>query len=339
MLSFLFYLAAITAAAREGPCDITGAAGNPCVAAHSTTRALYAKFDGALYNVTRSSDNTSTNVSVLQPGGFANAATHDAFCAAGDCVISNVFDQSPMHNHLGQRHKLVSASRHKIHVLDGDKNVSVYGMFFDPGYGYHVDNTRGIPTGNDPESIYAVMSGTHTNDQCCFDYGNSETNDKDDGCGAMEAIYFGSAHWHKNTGAGDTGPWVGADLEQGMYYGGGNVSQNNTQNQPLPHEFVTLYLRGRTDGFVLKGGDATQGALTTMYDGPRPTHGPHCSWSVNDYQPMKKQGAIILATGGDESNKAMGKFYEGIMVVGNTTDSTDEAVQANIVAVGYGIIN
>jgi hypothetical protein len=54
---------------------------------------------------------------------------------------------------------------------------------------------------------------------------------------------------------------------------------------------------------------------------------------------MKKQGAIILATGGDESNKAMGKFYEGIMVVGNTTDSTDEAVQANIVAVGYGIIN
>ena len=27
-------------AAAEGPCDILGAAGNPCVAAHSTTRAL-----------------------------------------------------------------------------------------------------------------------------------------------------------------------------------------------------------------------------------------------------------------------------------------------------------
>ena len=94
--------------------------------------------------------------------------------------------------------------------------------------------SSGIPKGNDPESIYAVMSGTHFNGGCCFDYGNSETNDKDDGCGAMEAIYFGSAHWHKNTGAGDTGPWVGADLEQGMYYGGGNVSQNNTQTQPLP---------------------------------------------------------------------------------------------------------
>ena len=157
--------------------------------------------------------------------------------------------------------------------------------------------------------------------------------------GAMEAIYFGSAHWHGNTGAGATGPWVGADLEQGMYYGGGNFSKNSTQNQPLPHEFVTLYLRGRTDGFVLKGGDATTGTLTTMYDGPRPTHGPHCSWSRPDYQPMQKQGAIILATGGDQSNSAMGKFYEGIMVLGNTTDATDDAVQANIVAVGYANIN
>ena len=39
--------------ASEGPCDILDAAGNPCVAAHSTTRALYAKYDGPLYNVTK----------------------------------------------------------------------------------------------------------------------------------------------------------------------------------------------------------------------------------------------------------------------------------------------
>ena len=326
---------ATTPSTLEGPCDITTAAGNPCVAAHSTVRALYGAYDGPLYNVTRSSDNASTNIGLLNAGGFANIATHDAFCSKGDCVISNIFDQSPMKNHLGQRHKLVNASQHKI-IAGGH---SVYGMWFDPGYGYHVDKTRGIPVGNEPESIYAVMSGTHTNDACCFDYGNSESDNKDDGCGAMEAIYFGSAHWHGNTGAGATGPWVGADLEQGMYYGGGNFSKNSTQNQPLPHEFVTLYLRGRTDGFVLKGGDATTGTLTTMYDGPRPTHGPHCSWSRPDYQPMQKQGAIILATGGDQSNSAMGKFYEGIMVLGNTTDATDDAVQANIVAVGYANIN
>ena len=59
------------------------------------------------------------------------------------------------------------------------------------------------------------MVGTHFNGGCCFDYGNSETNDRDDGCGTMGAIYFGNAHWHGNTGAGKTGPWAGADLEQG----------------------------------------------------------------------------------------------------------------------------
>ena len=78
-----------------------------------------------------------------------------------------------------------------------------------------MDNTTGIATGNQPESIFAVMSGTHWNDGCCFDYGNSETDDKNDGCATMEAIYFGNASWHGNRGAGK-GPWLGADLEQGM---------------------------------------------------------------------------------------------------------------------------
>lgn len=50
---------------------------------------------------------------------------------------------------------------------------------------------------------------------------------------------------------------------------------------------------------------------------------------------MSKKGAIILGTGGDNSNGALGKFMEGYMVTGVTTDATDDAVQANIVAVGY----
>ena len=50
---------------------------------------------------------------------------------------------------------------------------------------------------------------------------------------------------------------AGADMEQGMYYGGGNVSVVNNQSQPLAYEFVSLGLKGRTDGFTLLGGDAT----------------------------------------------------------------------------------
>ena len=58
---------------------------------------------------------------------------------------------------------------------------------------------------------------------------------------------------------------MGADLEAGMYYGGGWETTLNERNKPLPHEVVTAYLRGRTDGFMLKGDDANQGTLTTMY--------------------------------------------------------------------------
>eukprot|EP00966_Prymnesium_polylepis_P181375 4201039-Prymnesium_polylepis.1 len=344
----------------EGPCDILEKAGNPCVAAHSTTRALYKAYKGPLFgftsvesnehcsdpsaadNVTRTLTASSapewTSIGVLGAGGFANASAADEFCkGTTTCVISNVYDQSPNGNHLGRRHKLVDANRHQVTM--GPARVPVYGMYFDAGYGYHVDETTGIATGNDPESIYAVMSGSRYNDQCCFDYGNSETDDTDDGCGTMEAIYFGNAHWHGNTGAGSTGPWAGADLEQGMYYGGGAQTQVNNQSKPLPFPFVSLSVKGRADGFTIKGGDATKGTLDTMYDGARPdrTIAGTCSGS-DSYQPMRKQGAIILATGGDESNAAQGNFYEGFMATGYASEATDAAVQRNIIAAGYRTI-
>jgi non-reducing end alpha-L-arabinofuranosidase len=53
MLVILLGCTAALGLATEGPCDILDAAGNPCVAAHSTTRALYAKYAGPLYNVTK----------------------------------------------------------------------------------------------------------------------------------------------------------------------------------------------------------------------------------------------------------------------------------------------
>ena len=82
--------------------------------------------------------------------------------------------------------------------------------------------------------------------------------------------------------------------------------------------------KGGTNGFALKGGDATTGALSLLYDGPRP----------RGYQPMKKQGSIILGIGGDSSNQAIGTFYEGAITAGYSSDGTDAQVAAN--AAGYG---
>src|ERR1700745_2558715 len=72
-------------AATQGPCDIYAANGTPCVAAHSTTRALFGSYSGPLYQVRRASDNATTNISPLSAGGVANAATQDSFCAGTSC--------------------------------------------------------------------------------------------------------------------------------------------------------------------------------------------------------------------------------------------------------------
>lgn len=51
---------------------------------------------------------------------------------------------------------------------------------------------------------------------------------------------------------------------------------------------------------------------------------------------MLKQGSIILGIGGDNSNSAGGEWFEGVMTSGAATLPTCNALQANIVAAGYG---
>jgi hypothetical protein len=97
-------------------------------------------------------------------------------------------------------------------------------------------------------------------------------------------------------------------------------------NTTLGSDYVTAVVVGRSGSFALKGSDATSGTLQTMYDGTRPS----------GYNPMKKQGAIILGIGGDNSNGAAGAFYEGVMTSGAAMNATLDAVQANIVAARYG---
>src|ERR1700736_3735644 len=63
----------------QGPCDIYDGAAKPCVAAHSTTRTLYALYNGPLYQVLRQSDGKTLDIGVMQPvdspepdgGGYA----------------------------------------------------------------------------------------------------------------------------------------------------------------------------------------------------------------------------------------------------------------------------
>ncbi|MDS0134281.1 ricin-type beta-trefoil lectin domain protein [Amycolatopsis sp. CM201R] len=320
-------------AAAQGPCDIYAAGGTPCVAAHSTTRALYGAYSGSLYQVRRASDNTTRDIGVLSAGGVANAAAQDSFCAGTSCLITVIYDQSGRNNHLTQAppggfpgpapggyDNLASATAAPT-TVGGQK---AYGVFVAPGTGYRNNNATGTATGDQPEGMYAIFDGTHYNGGCCFDYGNAERNSRDNGNGTMEAIYFGNIKvW--GYGAGN-GPWIMADLENGLFSG---VNQRYNANDPsISHRYLTAIVKGGPNRWAIRGGNAQSGGVSTFYDGVRP--------NVAGYNPMRKEGAIILGTGGDNSIGSAGTFYEGVMTSGYPSDATENAVQANIVAAGYG---
>jgi hypothetical protein len=314
------------------PCDIYEAGGTPCVAAHSTVRALYSSYNGPLYQVKRTSDGKTLDINALKPGSFANAAVQDSFLNGKPGTISIIYDQSPKGNHLKSApgggavrtpDKEVTADRLKVNI----GGHTAYAAYFEGGMGYRNNKTSGVVTGDKPESMYMVASGKHYNNKCCWDYGNAETTNNDDGEGTMEAIYFGNCTgWGKGSGSG---PWVMADIENGLW--AGNVTPNN-KNTPVTTEYVTAMVKGKSHTLAIKAGDATKGNLTTMWEGAYPAKGA----TGKPYDPMKKQGAIILGIGGDNSNGGVGTFFEGCMTTGYSSDSVDNAIQANIVAAGYG---
>src|ERR1041385_9384269 len=82
------------AAAGPGPCDIYANAGTPCVAAHSTVRALFGAYSGRLYQVKRASNGLTMDIGTLSAGGVANAAAQDSFCSGSTCTITIIYDQT-----------------------------------------------------------------------------------------------------------------------------------------------------------------------------------------------------------------------------------------------------
>jgi len=323
------------AVGMTGPCDIYQSAGNPCVAAHSTVRALFKSYAGKLYQV-RNTAGATKDISALTAGGPADGAAQDAFCMGTTCVITVVYDQSGKGNDLwyqgstmvpGSTSSSPSKATSESLTVGGHK---VYSLYINPGNSYWVDASKsGIALGKDPEGMYMVTSSKHFNSGCCFDYGNSETDRKADGAGAMDALNLSSTTaW--GSGAG-SGPWVMADLEYGLFAQGDNKKNQNDPSQTATYVTAVLKNNGTTE-YALRGSDATMGNLTTYYKGALP----------GGWNPMKKQGAIVLGSGGDcckpggGANQSDGTFYEGCIVTGYPSDATEDAVQANIVAAGYG---
>jgi hypothetical protein len=291
----------------------------------------------------RQSDGKTLDIGVVQPsagdaGGYADAAAQDAFCVNTYCWITKIYDQSGMGNHL------VQAPRGGFSgpAMGGFNNIpiadmapitimghKVYGVFIEPGMGLRQNDTKGTAVDDQAEGQYWVINGHHYNSGCCYDYGNAETDSRDDGNGTMETTYYGNATawYHGNP----PGPWIMTDQENNLV---GCVNPDGSKLCPdLPSinwRFVTATADGEPHHWRSMGGDAQKGDLSVMFDGPRVN---------NTYDPMRKQGAILLGNGGDNSNGSQGTFYEGAMTAPGTfpTEETNQKIQANVVAARYDV--
>lgn len=328
----------------EGPCDIYTASGYPCVTAHSTTRALYASYNGPLYQVMRQSDNKTLDIGLAMPGkgdpgGYADANAQDAFCTNDLCWITVIYDQSGNGNHLVQAppgtfrgpakggfNTLPIADMAPVSIM----GHNAYGVYIIPGMGLRNNDAVGLAINDEPQGIYMVFDGKHFDSGCCFNYGNTSTNSRAVGRGTMETVYFGTATaW----GSGDgTGPWIMSDMEAGLF--SGYDAKVNAANPTIDSwKFVTgMVSGGGGNQWEIHGADAQGGELATLYKGIRP-HSLDNDW----YYPMHRKGAVQLGNGGDNGNGSAGTFYEGVMTTGYPDEETLKSVQKNIVAAKYDV--
>jgi non-reducing end alpha-L-arabinofuranosidase len=322
------------------PGDIAAAAGTPMVAAHSATRAMFAAYNGKLFQVRRPTDTTTQDINTVAAGGLVDLTALNAFCSGTTCTVTKLYDQTGNGNDMSQG---AAANQPTIGFWTAS-NATKYPMIVSKGYQWLRNRTavKKIPTGSNPQTEYFVVHGdnagraTGTNG-CCYDYGNMETHITDDGPGTMTALYFGDAtDWTRGAG---NGPWVMLDMENGVFAGGGPISILNSGTSSVnPSDPSLKYAApnivtglAKTDGkktFEIKYGNASTGPLSVAWNGSLPTN-----TNPTSYIPLQQQGGISLGEGGDGSAMGTGAFSEGAIIAAQTTDATDTAIQTNLTTI------
>jgi hypothetical protein len=304
--------------------DIAAAAGTPLVAAHSMTRALFAAYDGKLFQVRRASDSKTEDITVVSAGGYVNVDALTQFCSDTTCGVSILYDQAGNSNDLSQATVIYQPVLQYWALTNGMQLPMA--VTVDRQYLRNRDKTSKIPVGAASQTEYFVIHGKYFNAKCCWDYGNMEAQVKSDGVATMSALNFGTSdNGYAAPGAG-TGPWVMVDFENGVYAGPNRIGVVNPGNPTITYNLVTgLSKTNGTTSWVLKFGDASKGELVTAWKGALP----------NGYNPLRQEGGLSLGEGGDGSKLGTGAFSEGVVIAAVTSDATDNLIQANITSV-YG---
>ena len=250
----------------------------------------------------------------LSAGGYANAAAQDSFCAGTTCVITVIYDQSgrgqPPHPGASRRvpgpaaggyDNLANATAAPI-TVGGHK---AYGVFVAPGTGYRNNTTNGIATGR-PAGGHVRHLRRHALQRRLL-LRLRQRRDQQPRQRQRHA-------WRPSTSAtsrsGATAPATapGSWPTWRTACSPASTSSYNANDPTISYRFLTAIVKGEPNHWAIRGGNAQSGGLSTFYNGVRP--------NVSGYNPMKKEGAIILGIGGDNSNGAAGTFYEGVMTSG-----------------------
>jgi len=340
------------------PGDVAEAAGNPVVAAHAMTRALFASYDGPLFTALRVSDNQEMDIGVVASGGLVDVDALEAFCSGTSCKLTALYDQSGNGNDMwrGDTPDNAPMDNNEAPKLCDLMDIEYWQMSdgtrvpiaLEHGYESGLlwkdtsqclrnrDRTNNMPVGADPQTEYAIFHNQYANANCCFNYGNTGNLIHYTGPGTLSAIVFSSmTFWSKGL---DDGPWPMFDWEQGVY--AGNICKCNsgagclectaTGENPNPsvyHDIVTMFGKHNgVDHWQLKSGNAQEGALMVNIDEPALPAG---------YSPLRQEGGLGLGEGGAGDPNGSGGFSEGAVIAGETSDATDDAIQASIVSV-YG---
>ena len=232
-------------------------------------------------------------------------------------------------------------------------------------------NASGTAINDEPESMYAVVSGEHYDPSCCFDYGNSEVS----GCGYLGAHPCGAPKPPPPPGVAAVaappavppppgcavgGGKGGCGQMEAIYWGAVNNGPNHTgARDKHPGPGLGPWVMADLEDGVWGGNISTVNTQNTPINGSKfvtaMLKGEPGHWQLKGgdaqsgqlevkfdgprpvgYEVMQKKGAIVLGIGGDNSDLGTGTFYEGALTASYTSEATDALVQANIGAAGYG---
>ena len=264
-------------AATPRPCDIYAAGGTPCVAAHSTTRALYGAYNGPLYQVRRASDNTTRDIGVAERGRRTPTPPRRTRSAPAPPASSPIiYDQSGRGQppHPGAPRRLRRPGRGRLRQPRQRHRGAD-----------HRRRPQGVrrlrrPRHRLPQQHTPTASPPATSPRACTPSSTARTTTaaaaSTTATPRPTAATTATAPWRPSTSAttrsGATAPATapGSWPTWRTACSPASTPATTPTTRRINHRFLTAIVKGEPNHWAIRGGNAQSGGLSTFYNGARP---------------------------------------------------------------------